>query len=114
MNRNIDMSHKDEMTVNVLRHDPLVLRVQNFVSDTEISKILELGLPLLNQSQIQPRTAGRYTSARTSLTAPISGNLALDPVLVAINKRLSSFTGLNWRNVEQAQLVSYSAGDLHT
>jgi hypothetical protein len=101
------------MSVRVVRHDPLILAVENFISEAEITLLRRLGWPLLKRSGIQHASAraGSTSELRTSTTAFLGDTLAFDPALIAIQKRATAFSGgLPWTHAECMQLVSYQQG----
>ena len=45
------MPARPSMSVDILRHDPLVLAVKDFLSKDEIAEIVRIGTPLLQRSK---------------------------------------------------------------
>lgn len=99
--------------MQVLSREPLVQLVRNFASAAEMDQIVQLGTPLLSASQMQPSSgAGDVPKHRTSKSCTMGGSVGDHPVMIAVRKRITSFSGLSWRHTEPLQLVSYEAGEL--
>lgn len=105
-------------TTTLISLDPLLIYIHNFISPSESSYLMDLGIPLLQPSPITgygSDTQGGQT--RTSWSAPLPVNNTLVDCILA---RAESFMGtllLQGRdNMGQAQLVRYTEGqkfDLH-
>lgn len=112
-NQEVLDENSSSMLVRVLRYDPLILAVDDFISTAEIAVVKRLGLPLLRRSGIQQASAtnGSQSDLRTSLTAFLGHKLAFHPTLIAILKRAAVFSGgLPWTHAECMQLISYRQG----
>ena len=108
-----EVPSSSSMSVRIVRHDPLILAVENFISEAEIGLLRKLGLPLLKRSGIQhaSATTGSESELRTSTTAFLGDTLAFHPALIALQKRAAAFSGgLPWTHAESMQLVSYHQG----
>ena len=97
----------------MLSREPLVQLVRNFASAAEMDQIVQLGMPLLSKSLMQPSSgAGDVSKHRTSKSCTMGGSAGDHPVMFAVRKRITSFSGLSWKHTEPVQLVSYEAGEL--
>ena len=98
--------------VHVLSHNPLIVRVENFIREAEVAELLRIGTPLLARSRLESSDgAGNVSLHRTSTTAFIDGEAAFSQNVINVLKRASVFTGLDWRHSENLQLVQYARGE---
>eukprot|EP00039_Didymoeca_costata_P032546 m.38278 g.38278 ORF g.38278 m.38278 type:complete len:846 (-) comp9415_c0_seq1:230-2767(-) len=105
-------SMSTNFTVQLL-HDSSVkiFIVDNFLTSDEISTLISLGTPMLENSHLQSSKTGfSEHHYRSSKSAYISGVHALHPTIIRVQKRVSLFTGKSWRNSESIQFVRYEAG----
>ena len=113
-----------QLKVEVLSEDPMLLRVDDFATNSEIAELLRLGTPLLQPSELQTTSVNQSPLddhvedasvgtilPRTSSTAYLKGDHATEPAVLAVLKRLSIFTGRAWTHSEGVQLVRYLAGE---
>lgn len=96
-------------TVEIMSIDPLMLYLNDFISDTEIQHLLKLGEDHFAPSQITHGVENQINlTARRSQTAFLTRN---DPVCDCLTERMKSLLGnVQHEDVEGLQLVKYSTG----
>ncbi|KAF7183883.1 hypothetical protein CNMCM7691_004305 [Aspergillus felis] len=101
-------------TIELMSFDPLVIYVNNFVTNAEINHLLEITKEKWNHSLVYHRRGDKFLSEvdreyRTSQSAMIPID---DPVSKCLSTRLKSFLGnLQHVDTEPLQLVKYSGGE---
>lgn len=100
---------------------PWVLTMENFVSDEEAERLIELGSiegyeRSMDIGEMQPDgNAGSVVSKdRTSTNAWCSNECIKDELVVGVNTRMSNMTEIPMLNSEDLQLLRYKPGQKYT
>ncbi len=91
---------------NIYSEDPLIVTVDNFVTEYECKHMIELGKPNLQQSVVSDNQGGHISAGRTSKTSWIDH--FKDEITTSLANRISSFVKLPIKNAEKYQLVYYA------
>ena len=75
-----DEEARPSMSVQVVRTDPLMLAVDNFLSEDEIATVIKHGSPLLSRSGIQEASAVEGTSSELR-TSQVRKRIFCDAIL---------------------------------
>ena len=109
-----DGEARPSMSVQVVRTDPLMLAVDNFLSEDEIATVVRHGSPLLSRSGIQEASAVEGTSSelRTSqVRNRIFGDAILYPKVIILPRQARDKHRENSKNERRFLLQTAFLGD---
>ncbi|KAI9199523.1 uncharacterized protein BJ171DRAFT_517823 [Polychytrium aggregatum] len=95
-------------TAKILVHEPLVMRIDNFLSYREADHIVELARPRFQRSPVASSNGDSVHEARTSSTAFLGKSH--DDVIACVEERASMLTSFPVNHIESLQVVHYAKG----
>ncbi len=112
--------YKSKYDVNVLSSPdseeggPWVLTMENFITDQESERLIELGSNRGYKRSTVGETDRVVSQSRTSSHTWCKLECAQDETVVAVNNRISNMTELPVVNSESLQLLRYDPGQFYT
>ena len=97
--------------LSFISKDPLIVHVEDFLSDDEIQHLKSLAKPNLKASTVKDQNDNYVSQDRTSKTTFL--DRGQDNVVKAIEERASAFTGYPVENLEPLQVLRYKPGQYY-
>mmetsp|Transcript_512 Transcript_512/g.767 ORF Transcript_512/g.767 Transcript_512/m.767 type:complete len:514 (-) Transcript_512:113-1654(-) len=99
---------------------PWVVLLDNFVSEDECDRLIELGGELgyhrsadVGAKSFDGKTTRKISNSRTSTNAWCRAHCETDPVAEAVTQRIVNLTGVDSQNYEWFQLLQYEVGQYY-
>jgi len=93
---------------------PWVVSIDNFISDEECNRLIELGETMgYERSTISDALGDRASKERTSYNTFCEDDCVSDPLVKDVIERMTNLTGIPYDNYEQMQLVRYEPGQFY-
>lgn len=99
----MDANNNQKQTI--LREDPGVFYISNFLSDDECQHIIDVALPCMKQSLVSDNNKGSVSNGRTSNNAWIRHNH--DDITLQIAEKISKIVNIPLQNAEAYQVIHY-------
>ena len=108
------INNEDSFKLTKLYDDPQIILIDNFLTNEECEHIINIGDPLVRQSEVCGRNGSRPDKSRTSWTAHIGKKFInkdnKDPILMKVLEKSAKFGKREVKNIEPIQLVRYKPG----
>lgn len=108
------INNEDSFKLTKLYDDPQIILIDNFLTNEECEHIVNIGDPLVRQSEVCGRNGSRPDKSRTSWTAHIGKKFinkdSKDPILMKVLEKSAKFAEREVKNIEPIQLVRYKPG----
>lgn len=98
------------ITVQVLRTDPRIILLHNFLSPNECKLLIEMATPRMRRSTVQTKTLEKHPD-RTSFTCNL--NKKENSTVSTIEQRATAVTGYPTNNLEPLQVVRYTPSQFY-
>ena len=108
------VNNVDNFKLTKLYDEPQIILIDNFLSNEECEHIINIGDPLVKQSEVCGKNGSRPDKSRTSWTAHIGKKFinkdSKDPILMKVLEKAAKFSKKDVKNIEPIQLVRYKPG----
>ena len=108
------VNNEDSFKLTKLHDDPQIILIDNFLTNEECEHIINIGDPLVKQSEVCGRNGSKLDKSRTSWTAHIGKKFInkdnKDPILMKVLEKSAKFGKREVKNIEPIQLVRYKPG----
>ncbi len=98
------------MIKNNMKREDFITVFENFISDEECDKIIELAKPNMVRSEVVTKEKDKNTISNIRTSSQVFIDKNEDPILMNLAEKVSKVTGISTDLQEQIQILNYKEG----